>query len=90
LDEVAVGATTPARVSVVTSEAFLDPTKPPASAKGFAQAQEYVVRDPVHVRWPEITQRVYTPKMDLLWGGSETAATVAQMIKDEADPLFAG
>lgn len=89
LDEVAVGATTPSRVSVVTSEAFLDPTKPPASAQGFAQAQEYVVRDPVHVRWPEITQRIYNPKMDLLWGGTETAATVAQMIKEEADPLFA-
>ena len=29
LDEVAVGATTPSRVSVVTSEAFLDPNKPP-------------------------------------------------------------
>lgn len=90
LDEVAVGATTPARVSVVTSESFLDPTKPPASVQGFAQAQEYVVRDPVHVRWPEITQRIYNPKMDLLWGGTETAANVAQMIKDEADPLFAG
>jgi len=89
LDEVAVGATTPARLSVVTSETFLDPTKPPTSVQGFAQAQEYVVRDPVHVRWPEITQRIYTPKMDLLWGGTETAATVAQMIKDEADPLFA-
>ncbi len=90
LDEVAIGATTPSRVSVVTSEAFLDPTKPPASAKGFADAQEYVVRDPVHVRWPEITQRVYTPKMDLLWGGTESAAAVAQMIADEANPLFAG
>jgi hypothetical protein len=27
--------------------------------------------------------------MDLLWGGTEDAATVAQQIKDEADPLFA-
>ena len=74
LDEVAVGATTPSRVSVVNSEAFLDPNKPPKNAKGFAQAQEYVVRDPVHVNWPEITQRIYTPNMDLLWGGTEDAA----------------
>jgi hypothetical protein len=32
---------------------------------------------------------IYTPKMDLLWSGAEDAATVAQSIKDEADPLFA-
>lgn len=89
LDEVSVGATTPSRVSVVTSEAFLDPNLPPEHAQGFADAQEYVVRDPVHVNWPEITQRIYNPKMDLLWSGTENAATVAQMIKDEADPLFA-
>ncbi len=89
LDEVSVGATTPSRVSVVTSEAFLDPTKPPANAKGFAQAQEYVVRDPVHVNWPEITQRIYTPNMDLLWSGTEDAATVGARIKQESDALFA-
>lgn len=89
LDEVAAGTTTPSRVSVVTSEAFLDPTLPPVNGKAFAQAQEYVVRDPVHVSWPEITQRIYTPKMDLLWSGTNDAATVAAMIKEEADPLFA-
>ena len=89
LDEVSVGATTPSRVSVVTSEAFLDPNLPPKNAKGFAQAQEYVVRDPVHVNWPEITQRIYTPNMDLLWSGTEDAATVAARIKQESDPLFA-
>jgi hypothetical protein len=89
LDEVAVGATTPSRVSVVTSEAFLDPNKPPKNAKGFAQAQEYVVRDPVHVNWPEITQRIYTPNMDLLWSGTEDAATVGARIKQESDALFA-
>ncbi len=89
LDEVSVGATTPSRVSVVTSEAFLDPNLPPKNAKGFAQAQEFVVRDPVHVNWPEITQRIYTPNMDLLWSGTEDAATVAARIKQESDPLFA-
>jgi multiple sugar transport system substrate-binding protein len=89
LDEVAVGATTPARVSVVTSEAFLNPELPPENAAAFAQAQEYVVRDPVHVLWPEIFQRIHTPKMDLLWGGTADAASVAQQIADESDPLFA-
>ncbi len=81
------GATTPSRVSVVLSEAFLNPNLPPAHAAAFAQAQEYVVRDPVHVNWPEITQRVYNPTMDLLWSGSEDAATVGARIKEESDAL---
>jgi multiple sugar transport system substrate-binding protein len=89
LDEVSAGATTPSRVSVVMSEAFLNPDLPPAHAAAFAQAQEYVVRDPVHVSWPEITQRVYNPNMDLLWSGAEDAAAVGAKIKAEADPLFA-
>jgi multiple sugar transport system substrate-binding protein len=89
LDEVAVGATTPARTAVATGDKFLDPTKPPTNAKGFAQAQEYVVRDPVHVRWPEISSRILTPNMDQLWNGSKTAADVVKAIKTEADKLFA-
>jgi multiple sugar transport system substrate-binding protein len=89
LDEVNAGATTPSRVSVVLSDAFLNPDLPPAHARGFADAQEYVVRDPVHVLWPEITQRIYNPKMDQLWSGTLDAATVAQQIADEANPLFA-
>jgi multiple sugar transport system substrate-binding protein len=90
LDEVRVGGTTPSRTSVITSKDFADPSKAPAHASAFAQAQEYVVRDPVHPRWPEIFQRVLTPNMDQLWGGTKTAAEVAQAIKDEGDKLFAG
>jgi multiple sugar transport system substrate-binding protein len=89
LDEVNAGATTPSRISVVLSEAFLDPDLPPANARGFADAQEYVVRDPVHVLWPEITQRIYNPKMDQLWSGALDAAAVAQEIAAEANPMFA-
>ena len=89
LDEVRIGATTPARVSVVTSEAFLDPAKPPTNVRAFAEAQEYVVRDPVHSKWPEIFQRVVTTNMDQLWSGAKTAVEVAEAIKGTADPLFA-
>ena len=81
--------TTPARVSVVTSETFLDPSKPPAHAQAFADAQEYVVRDPVHELWPEVFQRVVTTNMDQLWSGSKSAAEVAEAIKAAGDPLFA-
>ena len=89
LDEVSVGATTPSRISVGVSDKFLDPTKPPVHAKAFTQAQEYVVRDPVHVKWPEIASRILTPNMDTLWNGSKTAAEVAKAIKTDADVLLA-
>ncbi len=89
LDEVAAGATTPSRVSVVTSDAFLNPDLPPAHAAAFAQAQEFVVRDPVNINWPEITQRIYNPAMDLLWSGAADAATVGQKIVEESAELFA-
>lgn len=90
LDEVHAGGTTPSRVSVITSKDFADPSKPPANVAAFAQAQEYVVRDPVHPRWPEVFQRVVTPTMDQLWGGTKSAEEVAQAIKTEGDKLFAG
>lgn len=89
IDEVSVGATTPSRVSVVMGDKFLDPTKPPKNAKGFAQAQEYVVRDPVHVRWPEVFQRIVNPNMDQLWSNAKPAAEVVKVIKTEGDALFA-
>ena len=83
-----MGATTPSRTAVANSEEFLDPNNPPTNSHIFAQAQEYVVRDPVHLFWPEILNRVYKPNLDLLYGGLEDAATVAQLIKEESDPLF--
>ncbi|MEM7539463.1 MAG: sugar ABC transporter substrate-binding protein [Chloroflexota bacterium] len=90
MDEVLAGATTPSIISVVNSPEFLDPDNPPSNSHIFAQAQEYVVRDPVHVDWPEILNRVYIPTLDLLWGGLENAETVAQIIEEESASLFAG
>lgn len=90
LEEVAVGATTSARVSAVNSPHFLDPNKPPVNAKAFGQAQEYVVRDPVNVRWPDVFQRVVTTNMDQLWSGAQSAEAVAAAIKSAPDPLVAG
>jgi multiple sugar transport system substrate-binding protein len=89
LDEVLVGATTPARVSVIESKEFQDPSKPPQHSAAFAQAQKYVVRDPVHARWPEVFQRVVTTNMDQLWTNAKPAADVAAAIKKEGDALFA-
>ena len=87
LDEVKIGLTTPARVSVGTSSEFLAP--PPKSAKAFADGQEYVVRDPVHTKWPDLSRDVIQKLFDeQLWTGKSTAAQVTKEIKEKGDPYF--
>jgi ABC-type glycerol-3-phosphate transport system substrate-binding protein len=89
LDEVAIGQTTPSRVSVATSQEFLDPSQPPKSAKLYADGQEYVVRDPVHSRWPDVERDVLTPLMNEgLWSGKSPAAQVLKELKEKGDSYF--
>ncbi len=88
LDEVAVGATTPSRKSVVTSKEFQDPDKPPKNAKSFAEAQGYVVRDPVNTNWSDIFAQAVVPNIQLLFAGKEDARTVTRMIKDQGDSMW--
>jgi ABC-type glycerol-3-phosphate transport system substrate-binding protein len=89
LDEVAIGQTTPSRVSVATSQEFLDPARPPKSAKVYADGQEYVVRDPVNARWPDVEREVVTPLMnDQLWSGQAPAAQVMKDVKEKGDPYL--
>ena len=85
----AIGQTTPSRVSVATSQEFLDPSRPPKSAKLYADGQEYVVRDPVHSRWPDVEREVLTPLMNEgLWSGKAPAAQVLKELKEKGDPYF--
>jgi ABC-type glycerol-3-phosphate transport system substrate-binding protein len=87
LQEVAAGATTPSRSKVASSDAFVKRDKP-KNAKGFAQAQGYVVRDPVHTKWPQVQTEVVNANMALLFNGKSDAATVAKTIKEKGDALF--
>lgn len=87
-DEVAAGATTPSRKSVVTSKEFQNPDKPPKNAKSYAEAQGYVVRDPVNTAWTDIFNKAVAPNMQLLFAGKENAQTVAKMIKDQGDSMW--
>ncbi len=87
MQEVAVGGTTPTRVKVIASPEFLNPGKP-KNAKGFAQAQGYVVRDPVHVKWPQVQREVVGAQMDLLIANKGDAATIAKTIKEKGDAMF--
>jgi multiple sugar transport system substrate-binding protein len=88
LDEVAAGATTPSRKSVVTSKEFQNPDKPPKNAKSFAEAQGYVVRDPVNTVWTDIFSKAVAPNVQLLFAGKEDARTVTKMIKDQGDSMW--
>jgi multiple sugar transport system substrate-binding protein len=88
LDEVAIGATTPSRKSVVTSKEFQDPAQPPKNAKSFAEAQGYVVRDPVNTNWSDIFSKAVAPNIQLLFAGKEDARTVTRMIKEQGDSMW--
>ncbi|HEX2035929.1 MAG TPA: sugar ABC transporter substrate-binding protein [Chloroflexota bacterium] len=89
LGEVEIGQTTPSRVSVVTGKEYLDPTTPPAGKRVFADGQEYVVRDPVHSRWPDVQRDVVTKLLDQqLWTGQLSAAQVLKEVKEKGDPYF--
>ncbi|HEU5316050.1 MAG TPA: extracellular solute-binding protein, partial [Chloroflexota bacterium] len=87
LDEVRIGQTTPARISVGTGPEYASP--PPKSVKAFPDGQEFVVRDPIHAKWPDVSRDVITAIFnDQLWTGKSTAAQLTKEIKDKADPYF--
>ena len=87
LDEVKIGQTTPSRISVGTSPEYL--AAPPKNAKVFSDGQEYVVRDPVHTKWPDMSRDVITKIFDeQLWNGKATAAQVTKEIKEKGDPYY--
>ena len=85
----AIGQTTPSRTSVALSQEFLDPSKPPKGAKVYADGQEYVVRDPVHSKWPDVERDVITPTFnEQLWSGQLSAAQAMKNVKEKGDPYF--
>jgi ABC-type glycerol-3-phosphate transport system substrate-binding protein len=89
LDEVAIGQTTPSRTSIALSKEFLDPSTPPKNAKVYSDGQEYVVRDPVHAKWPDVARDVVTPIFnEKLWSGTMPAAAAMKELKEKGDPYF--
>jgi ABC-type glycerol-3-phosphate transport system substrate-binding protein len=89
LDEVAIGQTTPSRVSVATGKEYLDPATPPKGKRVFADGQEFVVRDPVHSRWPDVERDVVTKLFtEQLWTGLAPATQVLKEVKEKGDPLL--
>jgi hypothetical protein len=55
----------------------------------FADGQEFVTRDPIHNKWPDVSRDVITAIFnDQLWTGKATAAQVTKEIKEKGDPYF--
>jgi multiple sugar transport system substrate-binding protein len=89
LGEVEIGQTTPSRISVATGKEYLDPSKPPKGAKAFADGQEYVVRDPVHSKWPDVQRDVVNKVLnEQFWTGQLSAAQATKEIKEKGDSFF--
>ena len=89
LVEVKVGQTTPSRTSVVTGPEYLDPSQPPEHKRAFADGQDYVVRDPVAVQWPDAQRDVLNAALnERFWSGKETAAQVANTIREQGSSYF--
>ncbi|HEX2516473.1 MAG TPA: extracellular solute-binding protein [Chloroflexota bacterium] len=91
LGEVEIGQTTPSRVSVVTGKEYLDPSKPPRGARVYADGQEYVVRDPVHGRYPDAQRDALNAVLnERFWTGAVTAAQAVKEVKERGDPILKG
>jgi multiple sugar transport system substrate-binding protein len=87
LDELKEGSTTPVRISISTSPDYISP--PPAHARVFADGQDYVARDPVHTKWPDIDRDVVNKLLtEQLWTGKASAAQVTKQIKELGDPYL--
>jgi len=82
------GITTPARISILHSPDFLHPGQSPEHSNSFVSADDYVVRDPVSVNWPQIQEEVVNKDMDSLWDDSKDAKALATMIKQQAASMF--
>ncbi|HET7769495.1 MAG TPA: extracellular solute-binding protein [Chloroflexota bacterium] len=87
MDELREGSTTPVRISLGNSPDYISP--PPRGAKLFSDGQEFVVRDPVHTRWPDVERDVVNKLLnEELWSGKSSAAQVTRRIKELGDPFF--
>ena len=85
--EVVDGTTTPPRLSVLKSAAFLQPSQPPAHAAIFDDEGNYVRTDPQPNNWDKVSIALKT-QLTLLWAGKENAQTVTKAIVEAVNPLL--
>lgn len=76
----------PARLSVVNSPAWVDPSQPPASMKVVTEGPKYIVPFPKSTTWSEWLQ-VVEKELDALWSNKVTAAQLGPRLKEVSAPL---
>ena len=87
LSELKDGTTTPPRLSVLKSGAFLDTAQPPAHASIFVSEGALVRTDPQPVNWPEINTALQN-QLSYLWSGEHSAPEVARAIVADVNAIL--
>jgi len=82
------GRTVPSLKSVAESDAFLDPTAKPANSKVFLDTIPVIRHVPSISTWPEIEDAA-EPILEEAYFSGESAAAVAQELRQATDDLFA-
>ena len=82
------GRTVPSLKSVAESDAFLDPTAKPANSQVFLDTIPVIRQVPSISTWPEIEDAA-SPILEEGYYNGESAAAVAQELRQATDDLFA-
>ena len=82
------GRTVPSLKSVAESDAFLDPTAKPANSQVFLDTIPVIRQVPSISTWPEIEDAA-SPILEEAYYNGESAAAVAQELRQATDDLFA-
>lgn len=82
-----LGRTVPSLISVAESEAFLDPTRPPANAAVWLEAAPYLRVLPRVENWPEI-ERIAAVEFELTYLGQQPLGVAVQNIQQASQRGF--
>jgi multiple sugar transport system substrate-binding protein len=86
--ELAKAGFAPSRISVMESEAWIDPSQPPKSKQVMTKGGDHVVQNPQILVWGEF-QNTLDKLLDDVWLGKHTAQEIAPQLKSSMDALMA-
>jgi multiple sugar transport system substrate-binding protein len=82
------GRTVPSLREVANSQAFLDPTRPPAHSRVFLSGIPYIQRTPVLPTWPEIEAIAEEILTRAFYENDYTIDDAIADLREQTDPLF--
>ena len=82
------GRTVPSLREVASSQAFLDPTRPPAHSRVFLNGIPYIRRTPVLPTWPEIEAIAEEILTRAFYENDYTIDDAIADLREQTDPLF--